>query len=246
MKRIFSQLGCGGLICVAASLTPGVLAADSAEEEVAYQPFTIGAEAGTTGFGGAASWRFSDHFGARAGMHYFSYTDDGREIEGVTYDAKLKLSSAPIAVDIFPWKSRSFRITAGVLINQNELTGSSMGEYDLGNYYISIGDSGNVYQTDGSGGVGALHMKVEQQAVSPFLAIGGNFYLDKAKRWSLSGELGVAYTGSPDVTLSTASGAESGNAALQHDLDVETEQLEDGAEKFKFYPIIKVGLNFSF
>ena len=46
-------------------------------------------------------------------------------------------------------------------------------------------------------------MKLEQHPVAPYVSIGMNFYLDKHKHWSLGGELGVAYTGSPDVTLTT-------------------------------------------
>jgi hypothetical protein len=40
---------------------------------VPYQPFTIGAEVGTLGAGGAVNWRFSDHFGVGAAFDYFSY-----------------------------------------------------------------------------------------------------------------------------------------------------------------------------
>lgn len=238
MKRIFSLLGCGAMFWAAANLTPNACAADDSGD-VAYQPFSLGAEAGTTGFGGSASWRFADHLGVRAGLNYFSYTDDTREVEGITYRAKLKLMSEPIGVDFYPWKDRSFRITAGVLINQNKLEGVVPQDSVAGRTFIPIGEAGNTYD---SAAVGDLNMKVDQLAASPYLAIGGNFYFDKAKRWSLSGELGVAYTGSPDVTLTT------GNPGIVNPADLASEeaQLEDTAKKFKFYPILKIGVNFSF
>lgn len=236
MKRIFSLLGCGGVILAAANLTPNVCAADDSGD-VAYQPFSLGAEAGTTGFGGAASWRFADHLGVRAGMNYFSYTDKTREVEGIKYNAKLKLMSEPIGIDFYPWKARSFRITAGVLINQNQLEGVVPQDQVFGRTFIDINGT-----LQDSAAIGDLNMKVKQLAVSPYLAIGGNFYFDKAKRWSLSGELGVAYTGSPDVTLTT------GNPGTvpQQDLNAEARQIEDAAKKFQFYPILKLGVNFSF
>lgn len=247
MQKIKSFAFGFALAGLALSLMPSRAAADEAKDEINYQPFTLSADVGTLGLGGTVGWRFVDHLGVRAGVNGLTYTANNREIEGVGYDAKLKLFLVPLAVDFFPWKDRSFRITGGVLLNQNKLTGSSMGAYDgISHYFITVGDSGTTYQTDGAGGVGALNMKVEQQAVSPFLAIGGNLYFDKAKHWSLSGELGVAYTGSPDITLGTASGAENGNAVLRHDLDVEKQQLESAVKKFKFYPIIKIGLSFSF
>jgi hypothetical protein len=82
-------------------------------------------------------------------------------------------------------------------------------------------------------------MNLEQPAVAPFVSIGMNFYLDKARHWSIGGELGVAYTGDPDVTLSTTTGL-----VPQSDLDLEAQEIEDGA--WKFYPIVKVSLNYSF
>lgn len=243
MQKIKSFAFSFALAGLALSLVPSRAAADEAKDEIKYQPFTLSADVGTLGLGGTVGWRFVDHLGVRAGVNGLTYTDNNREIEGVDYDAKLKLFLVPLALDFFPWKDRSFRITGGVLLNQNKLTGSSMGVAPVpGPRFVTIGD--NPYQTDG--GVGALNMKVEQQAVSPFLAIGGNLYFDKAKHWSLSGELGVAYTGSPDITLGTASGAENGNVTLRHDLDVEKQQLESAVKKFKFYPIVKIGLSFSF
>jgi hypothetical protein len=237
MKRIFSLLGCG-LIWTAANLTPNALAADDTEE-VAYQPFTIGAEAGTTGVGGSVNWRFSDHVGARAGLHYFSYSKDDNEIEGITYRTDLRLMSEPLAVDIYPWQSSSFRITVGVLLNQNELEGVVPQDQVAGRTFIPIGAAGNTYD---SAAIGDLTLTADQMAVSPYLAVGANWYLDNAKHWSLAGEIGVAYTGSPDITLTTSNPG----TVNPTDLASETAELEDAAGSYKFYPILKVSVNYSF
>ena len=91
-------------------------------------------------------------------------------------------------------------------------------------------------------GIGSLNMKVEQQLVSPYLSIGYSYYFDKARHWSLSGELGVAYTGDPDVTLTTGVPG----SVPQPDLDSEASQIEDTFSKYKFYPILRIGVNYSF
>lgn len=240
-KSRFNFLALGALLCsLTMGSTPIANAEDSAEEAPAYQPFTIGAEVGTPGFGGSASWRFADHFGARGGFSYFSYSQTDVEIDGINYNnTDLRLMSEPIGLDIYPWKKSSFRITVGIMLNQNEYTGVASQDPIANRTYLEIGDSGNSYD---SAAIGDLDMKVEQQPISPYLSIGYSYYFDKAKHWSLSGELGVAYTGNPEVTLTT------GNPGTvpQQDLNAEASQIEDTASKYKFFPILRIGVNFSF
>jgi hypothetical protein len=237
MKRIFSLIGCGALLSIAAILsTPTARAAD-AEGAPDYRPFTLGLEASTTGLGGSGSWRFADHWGARAGFNYFSYSQDANDIEGISYNTDARLMSEPLAVDIYPWAKSSFRITVGILFNQNQLTGVVPQDPVFGQTFIEIGN--NSYD---SASIGNLNMKIEQWPVSPYLSIGGSIYFDKAKHWSLSGELGVAYTGDPTATLTTSIP----NTVAPQDLNTEEKQLEDWAKKLQFYPILRLSLNYSF
>jgi len=236
MKRTVSLLGVI-LACVATNLNAETNAASEDAEVPTYRPFTLSLEASSTGPGVAADWRFADHFGARAGVNGFfgAAIDIGsRDIEGINYDTSLKLLSEPLALDIYPWKKSTFRITVGIMLNQNEVEGEVPQDPVFGNTFLTIG--GNTYD---SANIGDLNMKLEQNLVAPYVSIGMLFYLDKHKHWSLGGELGVAYTGTPDVTLSTSTGL-----VPQPDLDSEAQQIEDGA--WKFYPIVKVSVNYSF
>lgn len=216
-------------------LTGGASSLSAAEEaEVAYKPFTLGVDAGTLGLGVEGRWRFADHFGVRGGINYFGYSDDGREIEGVNYDADFTLFNAPLSFDIYPWQDSSFRISIGALINQNELEGFSPST-GAGTFVTLGGTSVD------SGAVGDISMKVEQEVFSPFLSIGGDLPLNHSKSLSLGFEVGVAYTGSPEATMTATSGA-----TFSTLLAAEAQELEDKADDFKFYPIVKVSLNFSF
>jgi len=202
-----------------------------------YRPFTLGVEASSTGPGVAADWRFTDHFGARVGVNgFFGAAIDisGRDIEGINYDTSLKLLSEPLALDIYPWRQSTFRVTVGIMFNQNEVEGVVPQAGAFGQTFITIGN--NSYD---SASIGDLNMKLEQPVVAPYVSLGMKFHLDKHKHWSLGGELGVAYTGTPDVSLSTSTGL-----VPQSDLDAEAQQVEDGA--WKFYPIVKVSVNYSF
>lgn len=188
-------------------------------------PFKLTAEAGTTGFGGGGTWRFADHFGVTAAADYFTIGAHA-SIHDIGYDARLRLLSEPVGFCFYPWTEHSFRINAGIAFNQNKLSGDTTS----GSFTVN----GNTYN-------GTLTVNIQQQPISPYASIAGNFlYFDQAKHWSLGGELGCMYTGTPRVGLISS------NPAANNDVATEREEVIKYANYAKFWPIVKVGLNFSF
>jgi hypothetical protein len=205
---------------------PGLLALNlHAQTSSSYHPFTIGPEIGTTGYGGTGTFRFADHFGVTGGFDYFSYTEN-RSIQNVAYDAKLRLQSEPAAFSLYPSVESSFHVNLGVVFNQFRVTGTTQnGTFTL---------NGNTY-------AGTLNLNVQQQPISPYISIAGNFfYFDHGHHVSIGGELGCMYTGTPRVGLISS------NPAANADVATEREQVIHIANDFKFWPIIKLGLNVSF
>jgi hypothetical protein len=193
-----------------------------------YRPFTLGLEGGTTGLGGSVAWRFADHWGVRAGFDYLEYSDNGYVIKDLNYDAKIRIMSEPLTFDIYPWKQHSFHISVGMQFNQNRLTGTAQ-------------DNGSIIPPER---IGELSLNIHQQPVNPYLSIGGNFlYFDRGHHWALGGELGVAYTGDPDVSL-TRSGPSFPlfDAAARH----EEGKIHDYAENFMWWPVVKLMVTYSF
>jgi hypothetical protein len=229
--------GTATLLC--ASVSRGATAAETSAlaEDPAhplYRPWTVGLEAGTTGLGGSGSWRFSDHFGTRLGVDYIEYSQDGTKLGNLHYDTKLRLLSEPLTLDIYPWQKHSFHISVGMMFNQNEATGSLS---DTGPIYIA----GRQFS---SLDVIPLHLKIEQQPVNPYFGIGGNFfYFDRAHHWAMGGELGVAYTGDPKVSL-----YRSGPSAPLIDavLSQEQKNIQNDLDQYRWYPVVKLTVNFSF
>jgi hypothetical protein len=243
-KNMIGLLVCGLVLGLAHVAT----AADDAPN---YRPFTIGAEASTTGLGGSASWRFSDNFGVRGGVNYFSYDTDeftyttkptGVGSQDQKYAVTLRLLSEPLALDYYPSANSAFHVSVGVLVNQNRFS-------------ATVKNSGVVNSTYTFNGVdylqsavGDLDLEVKQQTLSPYLSVGTSFYFGKSKRWALSGELGVAYTGSPKVSL-TSPGHDPAldlTPNFSDDVSGEEAKIEKDAEDFKFYPIVKIGVSYSF
>jgi hypothetical protein len=190
-----------------------------------YQPFTLGAEAGTTGFGGAASWRFADHFGLVGGADYFSYSLS-RTIQSIPYSANVRLMTERAGVNLYPSKDSSFYISLGAYFNQNRLTGTAIsdGSLTVDGTPVPAGES--------------VHLEYKQQPVDPYASIGGNLYFDKARHFSLGYELGAFYLGNPKVHVTCTDSSV--------DTSSNQKQVEDAIKKFPVWPILKLSLNYSF
>jgi hypothetical protein len=230
------------IVCAGAMLSASVAEANDKLDDLSarspYQPWTVGAEFGSTGIGGFGSWRFSDHLGVRAGADYFQWSENNLSIADFRYSVTARLLSEPLTLDIYPWQKHSFHVSVGMMFNQNQITGTSsgFGPVNVGGHTIEASD------------VGVLSLKIQQQVVDPYLSIGGNFlYFDHAHHWALGGELGVAYTGTPIVSL-TSSGRFSGGGhdAIDAALGQEKQRAQDWANKFAWFPVIKLMVTYSF
>jgi hypothetical protein len=187
-------------------------------------PYTVGVQIGTLGPGATVSWRFQDHFGVGAGFNYFSYSMNNRKIKDDTYNAKLRLMSEPLTLDWYPWETSSFHVSVGGLFNQNHITGSGTGTLTV---------NGTTY-------VGTVNLDIKPQPVDPYLGIGWNVYLTKSHHWSLAGTLGVLYQGDAKVSLSSVPADPTGTVAAEQAV------VQKYANDLKVYPVLELGLNYSF
>jgi hypothetical protein len=202
----------------------GLSTIDTNAADTFYHPLSISAEIGTTGAGGSVGWRFSGLLGVHAGMDYF-YWSGSAQIENITYNVKVQPLSETLALDIYPWKRHSFHVSVGIMVDQSELSGSLFGAYLL---------DGRIY-------TGTLDLNIRPQPVNPYLAIAGNlFYFDRAHHWAVFGELGVAYVGDAQVSLKASDPSATLSVAN------EKNKIEDSRKHFPFWPILKLGVTYSF
>jgi hypothetical protein len=227
INKLPSGIACLGLLiltataCRADDIEESTNAAAYMPAQPLFQPFTIGGEIGTTGYGGAVDWRFLNHFGVGTAFDYLTYNYHGT-IEDADYNVHLHLQSEPLTLNLYPWKRSSFHISVGALLNQNRLSGSSSDTITI---------NGNTY--------GNPVVSIKQEAENPYLTVGGNLYFDHGHHVSLGGQLGFIYTGQPKVSF-TASGI------TPTDQQTEQAKLQHYANDFKFLPVAKISLNYSF
>ena len=207
-------------------------AGDNTDDQVPdFNAFNISAEAGTTGVGGTAAWRFSNHFGLSGGADYLSHNLlNDRTISGVSYSGDFTLQSENVGLRYYPSKTSSFYVGVGALFNQNVVNGSASGSVEI---------NGITYNLPANTPLLATY---KQQPVCPEVAIGGNFfYFDTAHHWAMGGELGVFYLGEPKLTLNDTSGL-----IPPDQLNSYQNQAVSDLKKLPVWPVLKLQVTFGF
>jgi hypothetical protein len=185
----------------------------------------IGVRAGTTGLGADLGWGIAPTLGGRIGLSGMSFSTHV-DTDDVRYDAKPKLANLSALLDWSPLGP--FRISAGLIANNNkvDLTGqpSSGGTFPAG--------------TSLTGTVKPEH------SVAPYLGVGyGNVW---TKGVNFYFDLGIMFQGSPKVDLSCNPSGSAQCAAAQSNIEAEERRVQDELNKFKYYPVLNLGITIGF
>jgi hypothetical protein len=184
----------------------------------AAQAAGIGLRAGTTGIGADVAWGIAPTLSARVGYSGLKWDHDVETSNG-DYDGKLELSNLNGMIDFHPL-GPVFRITGGVILNENK--------YDVRGTVSGRAVSGTVEP----GRSAAPYLGVGWGTVA---GTGINFYAD----------LGIMFMGSPKARLSADCSGLSGAACSSFVAD-EQAQLEDELKRFKYFPVLNIGLTIGF
>jgi len=192
----------------------------------------VGAKAGTLGYGVELTKSFTDRINGRLGLNSYSASDSTTE-SGIDYDIDLNLKTTTAMLDFHPFKG-SFRLSLGYVANSNSfdmLAQPVSGSYDINGTTYTEAQVGNLLGdvTFGSG---------------MYAGIGwGN--AGDGKGLGFSVDLGVFQQGSPDLSMS-ATGPIAADPTFAANLQSEIDAAEKDLEDFQQYPVIAVGLTYSF
>ncbi len=187
----------------------------------------IGIKAGALGLGVEYTRNLSDRWAIRGGINGSQLGFDGEE-SGIDYQFDFVWDSLSIGVDLHPFKS-PFRLTAGILRNDNGLNGESRPTSN-----VTIGDTSYTPAQ-----VGVLTSTVGFKQTAPFLGLGWD-WSRKKRHFGMSFDVGVLDQGSPRVTL-RGSGTLLGDPAFQQDIAAEEAQLRDSLSDLDLLPYVTVG-----
>ena len=195
----------------------------------------IGLKGSTLGIGGEVTMNLIPSLNVRSGFNAFNYTGSATKSD-IDYKYKLKLQTIPVLLDLHPFADSGFRLSSGILINNNKVTATGKPQTDY-----KIGDG--TYDKDL---LGTLTGKIDFNKVSPYAGIGWGNAVAKHSALTLSCDLGVMFQGTPKVSLAASNSVIAANTTFQTDLAKEVTKVKDATDNIKYYPVISIGLAYSF
>ena len=188
------------------------------------------------GAGIEATFEVADRFNIRVGGNYFKLGTEV-DVEGNDYDLDLKLNSYTALGDWFVTDS-SFRITAGLVLNNNSLNGEALpsNSYEIGDLIFTNAEAGD------------LNAEIDFKSLAPYLGIGWGNPLADDSDWTFFLDLGIIFAGKPSLDITSTGGALSDDPILLDSIAQVEQDFRDTDEinYLKFYPVISVGLNYRF
>ena len=250
MKTLRVMLAAGVLTAIAGT----AFADEQIVKESAYglpsylAPVSVRAEVGTTGYGGAISYRVNPYVGVTLGYNGgdISWSDDIK-IDGTKYDMDMDNNNTYLNAEIYPWGAnenafaRALYVAAGVAYLDNEygLT-KNVGSNSL------VKVNGERFTTTSTQSAKIDGTMNYDNNISPYLGFGLNAPV--YKNIGLFGEVGAYYTGNPTVSLKTSGDdyiiGSKGNT-LESAVEKEQRNIENKS-KYEWMPVAKVGVSFSF
>lgn len=202
---------------------------------------------GTTGLVIEVDSALTDTMHVRGSFHHFKVDEEFDE-EGVEYDGELKSTHLGAIIDYHPFQG-FFRVSAGLFVTDLGIdldAQPSQTEFEIGeDTYIVNSSNSDPLQLSG---------EIDFAPVSPYVGFGwGN---SPAEGLGFSFDIGVLVVGEADLKFDatgTATEQDSGltidvetNAEFQENLQQETADLEDEFEDFSIYPVVMLGISYTF
>ncbi len=229
---------------------------DSNAKESHHQ---LGISASTFGFGGYYKYGFGsnnfwlsrmelkvsyDHFGQTEQDMIFG-DDTTFEMDDLTYTIGVETDVAGLALDFYPFKRGSvFHFTFGgyytnFLISTHAWIKDTQ-TFDVGGETLTV-----------DGRVDAYGEIEWDSPIAPYLGIGFDATLFAGITLGL--DLGVLYTGSPDISLTYSGTVDDGGSTVdihtlidEADIHEQTKEIEDDLMAVEFLPMIKLSLGIRF
>lgn len=205
----------------------------------------LGIDLGSTGIGIQARLPLSSAYGlyGRLGANTLSHYAFSRSTSHVNYDFRASLRTVDALLDWHP-AGNGFRVSAGIVYNNNRIDG-----FGMPNRVASFSFENGSYST---AQVGRLAGRIDFASVAPYLGIGWQTLQPAEHGWHFSSDLGVMYQGSPSTmlgitgctlpsTLCTLAAT-----ALAPTIAAESQRLDEQLKDYRFFPVVRIGLNYRF
>lgn len=194
------------------------------------QDFAVSVKASTVGCHFEAFRSFGSSLNLHLGGSFFAYKYNSSENtkEDYVMNADLKLNMFSLLLDYMPFKSSSFRISAGAALNNNKPNAVAVPT-------INKVIGGDVYNKDN---LGNMSVDLSFNKINPYLGIGFGNPVGEGSPLTVMFDIGAYYQGSPKVDLKA-------DGLLAPSASPEQEKIvENNIKWFQFFPVISVGLSY--
>ena len=225
-------------------------------------------EISTLGLGGQVVKKIIPQINARVGINGFSLGLDGFDTD-IDYEGDLNLFNVSTLFDIHPLKSSGLRLSGGFIFGDNNFEGSGdVSELVVDGLEEEAELDENIINTlreiDGLANVSS---DVEiADGVSPYLGIGGGNAVGEGKGFGFWWNLGVVFSGTPDINLDTELASEQVRErfdgsefeaevdrivdetenSLEEVTDGEEDEIQDSLDFVDIYPVLSLGISYQF
>lgn len=198
--------------------------------------FGVGVKAGTLGLGVEVNYPVSSMLSFTAGINKYSSSSSGSTVD-IDYDVDLNLQTTSLLANFHPFGG-SFRLTAGAMINANELVMKA--NPDVNGEFIIDGTPYNA-----STEIYSMKAAVDFNNFAPYAGIGWGHSSGSGIGFTL--DIGVLMQGEPNVDFSvTGAGAVINDPNFQADLAREEANAENDIKGFDVYPVMSAGIDIRF
>lgn len=196
---------------------------------------TVTGKVSTLGAGVEYAYALTPKWSFVGGINGASYDYD-QTSDGIKYEGKLKLSSFSGGVRYAPWGG-AFFLGTGLLINNNEVSLDAQAKNQ------SFTFNGVTYTTNDLSRVKA---KVDFPSVAPSLSLGWQAKLF-GSQVSVTPELGVIFQGKPELSTDvTCNLGQTACDTARANVEVERKKLQKDLDGLEIYPLLSLGIGYSF
>ncbi|MBE9191084.1 hypothetical protein IQ230_12110 [Gloeocapsopsis crepidinum LEGE 06123] len=205
--------------------------------------FALGGKVSTLGVGIEGVGAISPNLNGRLGFNYLGFSDGFTE-SNIDYDGDLQLLNATGMLDWFPSSTSGFRVTGGLIYQNNRVDAIARPAevLEIGGIEFPLAVVG---QLEGS--------LTFPNTIAPYIGIGYGNPVSRGSAFSFNIDLGVLFPGSPQADLqATGPGADliGGipilNNLLEDAIAQEEQDIEDNVSWLGVYPVLSIGVSYQF
>jgi len=226
-----------------------------------FSGLAIGAAVSPLGVGVNSALLLSGIFDARLSANYFAYNSGRIEVDNFNLSGRLHFASVVASLDLYPLNS-PIRLSAGLMFYNDNHAAATM-RIDPGAEFTMNAQPFFAGNTNAAPLMGYAALGFHSIRPAPTLTFGFGKFIPRSERhWSFPSEFGVAFTGTPSLSLAlsgtvctnpeftncsnVANTSSPVGAQFNNTLQAKLAEWRHSLNRVPFFPIMSGGVSYRF